>query len=121
MKHVFRRTPVPALLLTLALCLNGSAVARDSRTAQAKKSSQTASHPAAVPALRELPRQSANAEARLLEVYRLVGSAQTDVALTKAESLVRDVPNFQLAQLVYGALQARLQCRRLRWGRGFSG
>jgi murein L,D-transpeptidase YafK len=56
------------------------------------------------PAPRALPRQSASAEARLLEIYRLVGSAQTDAALGKAESLVRDVPNFQLAQLVYGDL-----------------
>jgi len=53
-----------------------------------------------------LQAQSAPAEARLLEIYRLVGSGQTRQALNKAEVLVRDVPNFQLAQLVYGDLLA---------------
>ncbi|MBC7992170.1 MAG: L,D-transpeptidase [Rhizobacter sp.] len=43
-------------------------------------------------------------EARLLEVYRLLGAGDSRQALVKAESLARDVPNFQLAQLVYGDL-----------------
>jgi murein L,D-transpeptidase YafK len=47
---------------------------------------------------------SAPAEARLLEVYRLIGKGQSRLALTQAQSLARDVPNFQLAQLVYGDL-----------------
>ncbi len=44
------------------------------------------------------------AEARLIEVYRLIGSAEMREALAKAESLVGDHPTFQLAQLVYGDL-----------------
>jgi len=44
------------------------------------------------------------AEARLIEVYRLVGQGRGESALRKAEELVRDHPNFQLAQLVYGDL-----------------
>lgn len=44
------------------------------------------------------------AEARLIEVYKLIGQAQSRQALAKAEALVRDHPNFQLAQLVYGDL-----------------
>ena len=44
------------------------------------------------------------AEARLIEIYRLIGGSNIKGALTKAESLVRDYPNFQLAQLVYGDL-----------------
>ena len=44
------------------------------------------------------------AEARLIEVYRLIGQANSREAINKAESLVRDHPNFQLAQLVYGDL-----------------
>ncbi len=44
------------------------------------------------------------AEARLIEVYRLTGQGKMRDALAKAESLVRDYPNFQLAQLVYGDL-----------------
>ena len=110
MKYASRRTPVSALLLSLALGLCGSAAARDQEPSRARKTPQAASKaapkvkPQRAPAPRALPRQSASAEARLLEIYRLIGSAQADVALGKAESLVRDVPNFQLAQLVYGDL-----------------
>lgn len=46
----------------------------------------------------------ASPEARLLEVYRLLRAAENRKAFAKAESLARDVPNFQLAQLVYGDL-----------------
>ena len=44
------------------------------------------------------------AEARLIEVYKLLAQSQGRDALAKAENLVRDYPNFQLAQLVYGDL-----------------
>lgn len=44
------------------------------------------------------------AEARLLEIYRLIGAGQGKLALKKAQTLVEDVPNFQLAQMVYGDL-----------------
>jgi len=44
------------------------------------------------------------AEARLLDIYRLIGRGQGKLALDHAEALVHDVPNFQLAQLVYGDL-----------------
>ncbi len=46
------------------------------------------------------------AEVRLLEVYRLIGAGQARVALNKAEHLVRDFPNFQLAHLAMGDLLA---------------
>lgn len=49
-------------------------------------------------------RRTLSPEARLHEVYRLIGAARTHEALVKAQALVRDVPNFQLAQLVYGDL-----------------
>ena len=45
-------------------------------------------------------------EARLIEIYKLIGQAKAREALVKAESLVKDHPNFQLAQLVYGDLLA---------------
>ena len=44
------------------------------------------------------------AEARLLEIYGLIGKAQNREALLKTRGLVQDLPNFQLAQLVYGDL-----------------
>lgn len=45
-------------------------------------------------------------EARLIEIYRFIGQGSSREALRKAEDLVRDHPNFQLAQLVYGDLLA---------------
>ena len=46
------------------------------------------------------------AEARLIDIYKSIGQAKGREALVKAETLVRDHPNFQLAQLVYGDLLA---------------
>ena len=59
----------------------------------------------ALPAARLLAADGA-AEARLIEIYRLTGAGRTREALAKAAHLVRDYPNFQLAQLVYGDLLA---------------
>jgi L,D-transpeptidase YnhG len=50
------------------------------------------------------PARDGEAEARLIEIYKLIGQAQTRQALAKAEALVAEHPNFQLAQLVYGDL-----------------
>lgn len=47
---------------------------------------------------------SSAAEARLIDIYRLIGAGRVREAMGRAESLVRDYPNFQLAQLVYGDL-----------------
>lgn len=44
------------------------------------------------------------AEARLIDIYRLIGAGKSREALARAEVLVRDYPNFQLAQLAYGDL-----------------
>jgi murein L,D-transpeptidase YafK len=52
------------------------------------------------------PQSSGMAEARLLEVYNLISRGFNRDALAKAEKLVEDLPNFQLAQLVYGDLLA---------------
>ena len=46
------------------------------------------------------------AEARLIEIYRLIGAGRNREALINAEKLVNALPNFQLAQLVYGDLLA---------------
>lgn len=51
-----------------------------------------------------LSQESLAAESRLIDIYRLIGRGQGRQALQQAEALVRDVPNFQLAQLVYGDL-----------------
>ena len=57
------------------------------------------------PPLRQVVRDG-ETEARLIEVYKLIGHARSREAMQKAEALVRDHPNFQLAQLVYGDLLA---------------
>ncbi len=44
------------------------------------------------------------AESRLIEIYKLIGKGAAKEALQKAEKLTQDLPNFQLAQLVYGDL-----------------
>ena len=48
--------------------------------------------------------RGSQAEAQLINIYKLIGQAKTREALPLAERLVRDHPNFQLAQLVYGDL-----------------
>ncbi|EJL71674.1 hypothetical protein PMI12_04231 [Variovorax sp. CF313] len=77
------------------------AVAAEARTAS------TTARPARKPASNAAPIQEAgNAEARLIAVYEMFGRGQARPALAKARDLVRDYPNFQLAQLVYGDLLA---------------
>ncbi len=71
------------------------------KTVKAEKPTRPARTLRAAEALRE-----SQAEARLIEVYRLIGQASMREALAKAQGLVNDHPNFQLAQLVYGDLLA---------------
>lgn len=46
------------------------------------------------------------AEARLIDIYKLIGKGSLRDALAQAERLANDLPHFQLAQLVYGDLLA---------------
>lgn len=55
---------------------------------------------------RQVQRQIGNAEARLIEVYRLIGQGDHRQALQRAEALAADHPNYQLAQLVLGDLMS---------------
>ena len=68
-----------------------------------KKSSRK-SRLAAANALANTENRDGQAEARLIDIYKLIGQAKTREAMPLAESLVRDHPNFQLAQLVFGDL-----------------
>ncbi|WP_411879022.1 L,D-transpeptidase family protein [Polaromonas sp. YR568] len=87
-------------LFFMAPCL---VLALASARAEARSHAQAAAKPAT--AQQREPRDG-EAEARLIEIYKLIGQANPREALRKAESLVRDHPNFQLAQLVYGDLLA---------------
>ncbi len=62
----------------------------------------------AAPAARQptAPARDGQAENRLIEAYRLVGQGRRREALAHTERLVRDYPQFQLAQLLYGDLLA---------------
>lgn len=92
----------PTVILALAiLAWSPAAVAANNAVLPTgptppRKPSKTAPAPTPEPKL--------NAEARLIGVYRLVGQGKSRQALTEAQALVRDHPNFQLAQLIYGDL-----------------
>ena len=77
--------------------------------AQSLQASATTTPPTKRPTTRTIRNREirdGQAENRLIEVYRLIGQARPREALQKAESLVNEHPNFQLAQLVYGDLLA---------------
>ena len=91
-----RFRPVFLTICLLALCVTlglGTAFAKT-----AKKVNKSAPPPVV-----KTPKDGV-AEARLIEIYRLIGRADTQTALHKAEQLVREFPSFALAQLVLGDL-----------------
>lgn len=79
----------------------GTKQARGAKASTGQKRAQAAR--AAVPAV-ALPVAGHDAEARLLDIVRLVEQQKLDEALKAAERLTADVPNFHAAQLVYGDL-----------------
>ncbi|MET3497313.1 murein L,D-transpeptidase YafK [Variovorax boronicumulans] len=82
-----------------------ASTARIATAAAAAAAAKTSA--ASKPSRKSAALQEANgAEARLIAVYELFGRGQARPALAKARELVRDYPNFQLAQLVYGDLLA---------------
>lgn len=77
---------------------------------QATAAPASAAQSAAAVSSAQTPPPTATAEARLLDIYKLIAAGQTKSALAQAQSLVEDVPNFQLGQLVYAdLLTARTQ------------
>lgn len=110
--------PLPTRLVARAACAV-ALLAMAGHPIAAPHALRAAAHhaPARVPApTAPAPVRDGQAEARLIEVYRLVGAGQVRQALERAEALVRDHPNFQLAQLVYGdLLTARVRPLRT-WG-----
>ncbi|MRD47382.1 L,D-transpeptidase family protein [Caenimonas koreensis] len=102
-----KRASLALCLMCLAAALPGTALS----SAHVRKKPASAAKAAKV--ARQVVLQDGHAEARLLEIYRLIAQAKPRDALAKAESLVRDHPNFQLAQLTYGDLLS-LQVRPIR-------
>ena len=83
---------VPTLLILLAFVM--ATPTADAKKNKREKANRASHHTS----------QDGQAEARLIAIYKLVGLARTREALPLAERLVRDHPNFQLAQLLYGDL-----------------
>jgi L,D-transpeptidase YnhG len=109
-----------ATLLVTALSLFcGAAPAKDAEKKKSADKATPADAAASQPRsgtprpLARAATKDGEAEARLIEIYKLAGQAKGREALAKAERLVHDHPNFQLAQLVYGDLLAA-QSRPLR-------
>ncbi|MGE0498220.1 MAG: L,D-transpeptidase family protein [Ramlibacter sp.] len=109
-----KRTYLVVFLLAAALLVQPGLAGASEKSKRKKKAPATAqikktrarqaaapARPPARPAVRD-----GETEARLIEVYRLIGQARGREALARAEALVHDHPNFQLAQLVYGDLLA---------------
>ena len=85
LRHLCVALWVGALLCAPAAATNPSK-ARQAKAAQAAKA------------------KGLDAEARLIQIYQRIGQAQTRDALKLADELVKDFPNFALAQLVHGDL-----------------
>jgi murein L,D-transpeptidase YafK len=87
--------------VVVALSASAGANTHKKKVGKSKKSEATSPAPPVDPGL---------AESRLIEVYQWVAKSETRKALELAQNLVRDYPNFQLAQLVYGdLLSARIR------------
>ncbi|MHA7601767.1 L,D-transpeptidase family protein [Alicycliphilus sp. T452] len=83
-----------------AASVQGEKKARQPSGKKAQRKPARAAAPAAAPL------HDGDAERRLLEIYRLTAEGHARQALPLAERLVRDHPNFQLAQLALGDLLA---------------
>jgi L,D-transpeptidase YnhG len=86
-------------LLSLAFAI---ALATSTGIAQATTKKPDHTHKNARPATPV--NRDGQAEAQLIEIYKLIGQLKTRPALVMAQKLVNEHPNFQLAQLVYGDL-----------------
>ena len=74
-------------------------------TAEDKSKSKSKPKPKSKPKQPE----AGEAEARLIEVYQLLGGGQSRAALNMAQQLVQAYPDFRLAQLVHGDILASRQ------------
>lgn len=102
------RAAATLFLLAFSLLCNASAATDAASKKNKKKNTRAVAEKreqAARPArVTPAAAKDGEAEARLIEIYQLAGQARSRQALAKAESLVKDHPNFQLAQLLYGDL-----------------
>jgi L,D-transpeptidase YnhG len=105
------RALIALFLITPCLALQASPARAESKTRPSAQAPEASKRPVAASAARRAAVRTpagpdGEAEARLIEIYKLIGKGDTRDALQKSEGLVRDHPNFQLAQLLYGDLLA---------------
>jgi L,D-transpeptidase YnhG len=86
-----------ALVLSFAV-LSLAAAHAQSKTKNSRKSNTAAA------STQKASEQGLQAEARLIQIYQLIGQGKSREALKQADKLVLDHPNFALAQLVRGDL-----------------
>lgn len=103
-RHLF--TLLMAALLSLVTTGNALARKKDHAPSSGRPSAKALGKSAHAPhpVKPKIVVKAGLAEARLIEIYQLVAKSEGREALSKAENLVQDYPNFQLAQLVYGDL-----------------
>lgn len=98
-RNFFSTAVVGTLFVTLLVC--GSMLFTPLVAAQSNKASILNSGKNKNIAQRRIDSQ---AEAKLLQIYQLIGKGQNRQALAESEQLLKAQPNFQLAQLVHGDL-----------------
>ena len=96
------RRAASAMLLLLGTSLATPALPQGAKARRAAAAHAASTTPPVAPTPAEL--RDGQAEARLMAVYKLVAEGRGREALAQAESLARDYPNFQLAQLAVGDL-----------------
>ncbi|MGQ0711122.1 MAG: L,D-transpeptidase family protein [Rhodoferax sp.] len=92
------------LLLALGLAGNAQAAPRQIKKALASQASTPTKTRASLGRSPTDAENAGMAEARLIEIYKLIGAEKPRQALEQALRLVRDYPHFQLAHLVLGDL-----------------
>ena len=104
-------------MLLVMLGLLAAPVAQASKKSQAKAVAAAPDKPKPKPKpkpkaqakAKAKPAEAGEAEARLIEVYQLLGGGQSRAALNMAQQLVQAYPDFRLAQLVHGDILASRQ------------
>ena len=96
------RRAASAMLLLLGTSLATPALPQGAKARRAAAAHAASTTPPVAPTPAEL--RDGQAEARLMAGYKLVAEGRGREALAQAESLARDYPNFQLAQLAVGDL-----------------
>nr|WP_296022268.1 L,D-transpeptidase family protein [uncultured Acidovorax sp.] len=102
--HPFAHGRKAATSAVLLAALAQAAAPAYSQSHKARRTAQSTPAPKVAAAPKPPDLRDGQAEARLMEVYRLAARGQGREALAQAESLARDYPNFQLAQLAVGDL-----------------